>query len=94
MTPGEVTEEQQVELNRQFYALVRNKTDRSPIILCDMPLSTLLTSTCQVDSVLLGFLSFLLFSVLLKPLVKIVRQRIWSSRILQIGALLAVLVLW
>lgn len=43
---------------------------------------------------LLGFLSFLLFSVLLKPLVKIVRQRIWSSRPLQIGALLAVLALW
>jgi len=47
-----------------------------------------------VDSALLFGVSFLLFSVLMKPLVKAVRQRIWSSRTLQSGALLAVLLLW
>lgn len=47
MTPGDYTAEQQVELNRQFYALVRHTTVHSTIMLYDTTKVILTTSVSQ-----------------------------------------------
>eukprot|EP00656_Telonema_subtile_P035766 TRINITY_DN39721_c0_g1_i1.p1 TRINITY_DN39721_c0_g1~~TRINITY_DN39721_c0_g1_i1.p1 ORF type:complete len:288 (+),score=68.59 TRINITY_DN39721_c0_g1_i1:98-961(+) len=47
-----------------------------------------------VDSALLFTVSFLLFSVFAKPLIKAIQQRIWNSRALKVQALLVVAMIW
>eukprot|EP00658_Telonema_sp_P-2_P084740 TRINITY_DN9495_c0_g1_i3.p1 TRINITY_DN9495_c0_g1~~TRINITY_DN9495_c0_g1_i3.p1 ORF type:complete len:288 (-),score=74.87 TRINITY_DN9495_c0_g1_i3:402-1265(-) len=47
-----------------------------------------------VDSALLFTVSFLLFSVFAKPLIKAVQKRIWNSRALKLQALVVVALIW
>lgn len=47
-----------------------------------------------IDSAILFTVSFLLFSVFAKPLIKAIRQRIWNSRALKIQAFVLLAVVW
>jgi len=47
-----------------------------------------------IDSAILFMVSFLLFSVFAKPLIKAIRLRIWNSRALKVQALVLLAIVW